>query len=97
PLALAPVGLGGMLARRGETQAVRAAEAAGVPFILSTVSACSIEEVARSASAPFWFQLYMAKDREFVRELLGRAWDAGCPALVFTVDLPLPGARYRDV
>jgi len=97
PLALAPVGLGGMLARRGETQAVRAAEAAGVPFILSTVSACSVEEVARSATAPFWFQLYMAKDREFVRELLARAWDAGCPALFFTVDLPLPGARYRDV
>jgi L-lactate dehydrogenase (cytochrome) len=97
PLALAPIGLGGLCARRGETQAVRAAEAASVPFCLSTVSACPIDEVARAATRPFWFQLYMIRDRGFMRDLLEKARAARCSALVFTVDMPMPGARYRDV
>lgn len=96
PVALAPIGLGGMVARRGETQAVRAAETAGIPFILSTVAACPIEEVAAAATRPFWFQLYMIRDRVFMRDLLARAAAAGCSTLVFTVDMPVPGTRYRD-
>jgi len=96
PVALAPIGLGGLVARRGETQAVRAAEAAGIPFILSTVAACPIEEVAAAATQPFWFQLYMIRDRAFMRDLLARASAAGCSTLVFTVDMPVPGTRYRD-
>lgn len=96
PVGLAPVGMAGMYGRRGETQAIRAASAAGVPFCLSTVGVCSIEEVAATGTAP-WFQLYMLKDRGYMRELLARAKAVGCPVLVFTVDLPLPGARYRDV
>jgi L-lactate dehydrogenase (cytochrome) len=96
PVGLAPVGMAGMYGRRGETQAIRAATAAGVPFCLSTVGVCSIEEVAATGTPP-WFQLYMLKDRGYMRELLARAKAAGCPVLVFTVDLPLPGSRYRDV
>ncbi|HEV7384363.1 MAG TPA: L-lactate dehydrogenase [Phenylobacterium sp.] len=96
PVGLAPVGMAGMYARRGETQAARAAAAAGVPMCLSTVSLCSLEEVA-ATGAPPWFQLYVLKDRGFMRDLLARAKAAGCPVLVFTVDLPTPGARYRDV
>jgi L-lactate dehydrogenase (cytochrome) len=96
PVALAPIGLAGMNARRGEVQAARAADAAGVPFTLSTVSACPIGEVAFRGGAPFWFQLYMIRDRGFLRDLLSQARDAGCSALVFTVDMPLPGSRYRD-
>ena len=96
PVALAPIGLGGLTARRGEVQAVRAAEQAGVPFILSTVAACPIEEVARAATQPFWFQLYMIRDRAFMRDLLARARAAACSTLVFTVDMPVPGTRYRD-
>lgn len=96
PLALAPVGLAGMMARRGEVQAVRAAQAAGVPYTLSTVGICSVDEVAAAARTPFWFQLYMLRDRGIVRALLERAWAAGCRTLVFTVDLPLPGMRHRD-
>lgn len=96
PLALAPIGLAGMNARRGEVQAARAAEAAGVPFTLSTVSACPISEVAAGTTKPFWFQLYMIRDRAFMRDLLAQAKAAGCRALVFTVDMPLPGTRYRD-
>jgi L-lactate dehydrogenase (cytochrome) len=96
PLGLAPVGMAGMYGRRGEVQAAKAATAAGVPFCLSTVGVCSIEEVAERAAPP-WFQLYMLKDRGYMKELLGRAKAAGCPVLVFTVDLPTPGARYRDV
>lgn len=96
PVALAPIGLAGMAARRGEVQAARAAEAAGVPFCLSTVSACPIAEVARGVSKPFWFQLYMIRDRAFMSELMAQARDAGCSALVFTVDMPVPGSRYRD-
>jgi L-lactate dehydrogenase (cytochrome) len=97
PIALGPIGLAGMNARRGEVQAARAAAAAGVPFCLSTVSACAIDEVAAGAKAPFWFQLYMIRDRGFMRELLAKARAAGCPVLVFTVDMPVPGSRYRDV
>lgn len=96
PIGLSPVGMAGMYARRGEVQAAKAAAAAGVPFCLSTVGVCSVEEVAESGKAP-WFQLYMLKDRGYMRELLARAKAVGCPVLVFTVDLPLPGARYRDV
>jgi L-lactate dehydrogenase (cytochrome) len=96
PVALAPIGLAGLNARRGECQAVRAADAAGIPFTLSTVSACALDEVARAATRPFWFQLYMIRDREFMRDLLAQAKQAGCSALVFTVDMPVPGSRYRD-
>jgi len=96
PVGLAPVGLAGLFRRRGEVQALRAAEAAGVPFTLSTVGLCSIEEVARAAAKPFWFQLYVMRDRGFVAELIQRAKAARCGALVVTVDLAVPGARYRD-
>jgi L-lactate dehydrogenase (cytochrome) len=95
PIGLAPVGMAGMYARRGEVQAAQAAAAAGLPFCLSTVGVCSVEEGAATGTPP-WFQLYMLKDRGYMRELLARAKAAGCPVLVFTVDLPLPGARYRD-
>jgi L-lactate dehydrogenase (cytochrome) len=97
PVALGPIGLAGMAARRGEVQAARGAAAKGVPFTLSTVSACSLAEVARNSPAPFWFQVYMVRDRGFMRSLLDEASAARCPVLVFTVDMPLPGARYRDV
>lgn len=96
PVALAPIGLAGMNARRGECQAVRAAETAGIPFTLSTVSACSLAEVAKAAAKPFWFQLYMTRDRGFMRELLQEAVELNCSTLVFTVDMPVPGSRYRD-
>lgn len=96
PIILGPVGLAGMNARRGEVQAARAAEKAGIPFCLSTVSACPIDEVAGGTSKPFWFQLYMIRDRGFMRDLLVQAREAGCSALVFTVDMPVPGTRYRD-
>ena len=78
-------------------QAVRAANAAGVPFTLSTVSVCPMAEVAAASDRPFWFQLYMIRDRAFMKDLLAQARTAGCSALVFTVDLPVPGSRYRDV
>ena len=97
PVVLAPVGLAGMTARRGEVQAVRAAQAAGVGFTLSTVGLCSVEEVAAGAERPFWFQLYMIRDRGFMRDMLARVRAAGCTALVFTVDLPVAGSRYRAV
>ena len=96
PVALAPVGLTGMYARRGECQAARAAAAKGVPFCLSTVSVCDVDEVARASPAPIWFQLYVLRDRGFMRDLLLRAREAGASALVFTVDMPVPGARHRD-
>lgn len=96
PLILAPVGLAGMNARRGECQAARAAEAAQLPFCLSTVSVCTLEEVRAATGASFWFQLYMIRDRALMRALLMRARAAGCETLVFTVDMPVPGTRYRD-
>ena len=95
PVGLGPVGLSGLYARRGEVQAARAAAAANVPFALSTVGACSIGEVERSG-APFWFQLYILKDRGFVADMIASAREAGCGALLLTVDLAVPGSRYRD-
>ncbi|MGE4372780.1 MAG: FMN-dependent L-lactate dehydrogenase LldD [Xanthobacter sp.] len=97
PVALAPVGLTGMFARRGEVQAARAAAAHGVPFTLSTVSVCPIEEVQPQSAKPIWFQLYVLKDRGFMRNVLERAQAAGINTLIFTVDMPVPGARYRDM
>lgn len=94
PIGLAPVGMAGLYARRGEAQAARAAKAANVPFCLSTLSICDVAEAARAG--PVWFQLYMIKDRGYLAELLAAAGRAACPVLVFTVDLPLPGIRYRD-
>jgi len=96
PVALGPVGLAGLYARRGECQAARAAEAAGVPFTLSTMAACSLSEVATATTRPFWFQLYATRDRGFLRDMLTQARELGCSVLVFTVDLPIPGTRYRD-
>ena len=96
PVALAPVGLTGMYARRGEVQASRAAASRGVPFTLSSVSVCPIEEVQPAMTRPMWFQLYVLRDRGFMKNALERAWAAGVRTLVFTVDMPVPGARYRD-
>jgi L-lactate dehydrogenase (cytochrome) len=96
PLVLAPVGLAGMMARRGEVQAMRAASRAGIPFTTSTVGICPIEEVQAAAEKPAWFQLYMLRDRGAVRALLERAQAAGCNTLVFTVDLAVAGMRHRD-
>jgi L-lactate dehydrogenase (cytochrome) len=95
PVGLGPVGLSGLYARRGEVQAAKAAAAANVPQVLSTVSACSLREVAASGHVP-WFQLYFVKDREFVASLIERAKAEGCGALFLTVDLAVPGSRYRD-
>jgi L-lactate dehydrogenase (cytochrome) len=97
PVGLAPVGMSGMYARRGEVQAARAAKAAGVPFCLSAMGVCGVEEVTAGAGLAPWYQLYMLKDRGYMRELLARVKAEGAPVLVFTVDLPIPGARYRDV
>jgi L-lactate dehydrogenase (cytochrome) len=96
PVILAPVGMAGLYARRGEVQTVRAANAKNVPFTLSTVGICTLHEVAAAASQAFWFQLYMIRDRATVRNLLERAEGVGCTTLVFTVDLPLAGMRHRD-
>jgi L-lactate dehydrogenase (cytochrome) len=96
PVILAPVGLGGMFAQRAEVQAARAAERAGVPFTESTVSVCSIEEVARATSVPPWFQLYVMRDRGYAQELMARAHAVGSPVLMLTVDLAVVGARHRD-
>ena len=97
PLVLAPVGMGGMSARRGEVQAKRAADRAGIPFCLSTVGICTLEEVGAVSDRPAWFQLYMLKDRGIVQEILARAWDSGVRTLVFTIDLAVLGTRYRDI
>ncbi len=96
PIVLAPVGLAGMMAPRAEVQAARAAEAAGVPFVESTVSICSIEEVAAATSTPPWFQLYVMRDRAYAEDLVERARSVGSPVLVLTVDLAVVGARHRD-
>lgn len=97
PVVLAPLGLAGMMARRGEVLAARSAEAAGIPFTLSTVGICPMEEVQAAVSRATWFQLYMIRDRNRIKALLDKAWTAGCRTLVFTVDLPQPGMRHRDV
>jgi len=96
PVALAPIGLAGMMARRGEVLAARAAQAAGVPFSLSTVGICPLEEVNAAVSRPCWFQLYMLRDRGLVEALLQRAAAGGCEVLLFTVDLAVTGMRHRD-
>ena len=96
PLILAPIGMAGMMARRGEVQAVRAADAAGVPFTLSTAGVCPLAEVRAAASRDFWFQLYRVRDRGAVRALLERARATGCGTLIFTVDLAALGMRHRD-
>jgi L-lactate dehydrogenase (cytochrome) len=97
PVMLGPVGIAGMFRRRGETQAARAAKAAGIPFCLSTVSLCSLREVVEAAgNEHVWFQLYVLRDREFMRDLLATAQGLGVKTLVFTVDMPIPGSRYRD-
>jgi L-lactate dehydrogenase (cytochrome) len=95
PVGLGPVGLSGLYARRGEVQAARAAAAADVPMVLSTVSACSLREVAASGNIP-WYQLYFVKDRGFVGAMIERAKQEKCGALFVTVDLAVPGSRYRD-
>jgi L-lactate dehydrogenase (cytochrome) len=96
PVALAPVGMAGMYARRGEVQGARAAKTAGIPFTTSTVGICPVEEVAAAIRQPFWFQLYMLRDRDLILKLLERAQAAGCDTLAFTVDLPVAGMRLRD-
>lgn len=96
PLTLAPVGMAGMFARRGETQGARAANANRVPFTCSTLGICPVEEIVQSTGKPIWFQLYMLRDRAVVQSLLKRAEAAGVNTLVFTVDLPVPGKRLRD-
>ena len=97
PLACGPVALTGLQYGDGEILACRAAHAAGIPFTLSTLSICSIEDVAQAVSKPFWFQLYVMKDRGFVRSLIERAAAAKCSALMLTVDLPVPGQRHCDI
>jgi L-lactate dehydrogenase (cytochrome) len=97
PLILGPVGFAGMFSRRGEVEAARVAREAGVPLALSTLSICSVEEVTRKSGGPVWYQLYIAKDRGFAAALLRRVAAQASPALLFTVDLPVAGARYRDV
>jgi L-lactate dehydrogenase (cytochrome) len=97
PLALAPIGLAGMQHRDGEIAACHAAQAAGIPFTLSTMSVCSIEDVAEAVDKPFWFQLYVMKDRGFVRSLIERAAAAKCSALMLTIDLQVLGQRHCDV
>ncbi len=96
PMALAPVGMAGLFARRGETLGARAAQRIGIPFTDSTMGVCPVEEIQAAIRQPFWFQLYMLRDREVVQALLARARAAGCDTLVFTVDLPVPGLRLRD-
>jgi L-lactate dehydrogenase (cytochrome) len=96
PVGLAPVGLGGMYARRGEVQVARAARRARIPYIISTVSVCPLEEIIRESGCNVWFQLYVLKDRGFMRHTLEHAQSLGITKLVFTVDMPVPGARYRD-
>jgi L-lactate dehydrogenase (cytochrome) len=97
PVALAPVGLTGMQHADGEILAARAARKFGVPFTLSTLSICSIEDVAKATKAPFWFQVYTLKDDDFMERLLGRARDAGCSAVVITLDLQVQGQRHKDL
>src|SRR5262249_48821435 len=97
PLALAPIGLGGMQHGDGEILACRAAQAAGIPFTLSTMSICSIEDVAEATGKPFWFQLYVLKEHGFIKSLIERAAAAKCSALVLTVDLQVLGQRHCDI
>lgn len=97
PVGIAPTGLTGLFHRDGEIHGARAAESIGVPFALSTMSICSIEDVRAAVTQPFWFQVYLMRDRGFNEELIGRARAAGCSALVLTVDLAVQGVRRRDI
>lgn len=97
PVILAPVGMGGLMAKRAEVQAKRVADRIGIPMVLSTLSICPIEEVSAVSDRPPWFQLYMLRDRGIVLEMLERAWSHGVRTLVFTVDLSVVGTRYRDI
>ncbi len=97
PVALAPVGSTGMNSADGEIKAARAAEAFGVPFTLSTMSVCSVEAVAEATTKPFWFQLYVMRDKDFTRRMIERAKAAGCSALVLTLDLQILGQRHKDL
>ena len=97
PVALAPVGMTGMQCADGEIKAARAAEAFGVPFTLSTMSICSIEDIAEHTTAPFWFQLYVMKDEDFVDSVIERARKAKCSAIVLTLDLQILGQRHKDL
>jgi L-lactate dehydrogenase (cytochrome) len=97
PVALAPVGMTGMQSADGEIKAARAAEKFGVPFTLSTMSICSIEDVAEHTTAPFWFQLYVMRDEDYLSRLIQRTKDAGCSALVITLDLQIMGQRHKDI
>ncbi|MBS0291247.1 MAG: alpha-hydroxy-acid oxidizing protein [Proteobacteria bacterium] len=97
PVCIAPVGLTGMQHADGEIHAARAAEKFGIPFTLSTMSICSIEDIAENTSAPFWFQLYMMRDRDAMARMIGRAKDARCSALVLTLDLQVIGQRHKDI
>ena len=96
PVVLAPVGMAGLYSRRGELHALRASDVAGIPFTLSTLGICSLEELRAQAKKPFWFQQYMIRDRKAVRSILERAMANGCTTLIFTVDMPVAGMRYRD-
>ena len=97
PVSIAPVGLTGMQHADGEIHAARAAEKFGIPFTLSTMSICSIEDIAQNTTAPFWFQLYMMRDRDAMARMIGRARDARCSALVLTLDLQVIGQRHKDI
>ena len=97
PVALAPTGLTGMQHADGEILAAKAAEKFGVPFCLSTMSICSIEDVAENTTKPFWFQLYVMKDRAFIERLIDRAKAAKCSAIVLTLDLQILGQRHKDI
>ena len=96
PIALAPIGIAGFYRRRGERQAVRAAEACGIPIVLSTMSCCPLEEVRAASTLPFWMQLYIIRDRGFMKDFLGRMEKCGIDTLFLTVDLAINGIRYRD-
>lgn len=96
PVILSPIGIGGMYRRRGEVQAARAANRRGLPFGVSTVSLCGMREIAASTAGPLWFQLYVLRDRGFMADLIATAKESGAEALIFTVDMPVPGSRYRD-
>ena len=96
PTVLSPIGMSGMYARRGEVQAAKAARKAGVPLCLSSMAICDLEEVTAGCGAPIWFQLYVMKDRGYMESLMARAKALKTPVLAFTVDLPMPGSRYRD-
>jgi len=97
PIAMAPTGLTGMQCADGEIKAAKACEEAGIPFTLSTMSICSIEDIAEHTSKPFWFQLYVMKDKDYIKRLIGRAKAAGCSALVLTFDLQILGQRHKDL